>query len=120
MGVLPVFSIPSSAYNLRMEEFKPLRQQEEVRQREMVPGGLYRHCEGLTYRVKGIAPGLNVTGYEQGRPVKSMVEYEQLEDGEYPAGTVWYRDEDDFLGQTEKDGAKINIFELISDQGVEN
>lgn len=59
--------------------------------REMV----VRHVDGLTYRVEGI--GLSTVGYETAHELGGrMVFYTQLEDGSYPAGTNWCKDEEGF------------------------
>lgn len=77
-------------------------------------GAVYRHCEGLSYRVLQLVP--DATGYETTRSVQgSTVIYEQLENGKFPAGTVWARSEADFLGQTMVEGKPKETFELLTD-----
>ena len=59
------------------------------------PGMVVRHVDGLTYRVEGT--GLSTVGYETAHELGGrMVLYVQLEDGSYPAGSYWCKDEEGF------------------------
>ncbi len=84
--------------------------------KQVVVGGIYRHCHGLHYRINSI--GLNVTNYEKGnKTFPRFVVYTQLEAGKFPAGTIWVCDEHDFLGTTKGEkGQVVNIFELVEDK----
>lgn len=88
------------------------------KEREVVIGRTYRHCHGLRYRVDSV--GLNTTGYERGAQILArFVTYTQLEDGKFPAGTVWVREEQDFLGKTSlKNGQLVNTFELAEEERI--
>ena len=57
--------------------------------------GVYQHGAGLRYKVQSVI--LDATDYEQGQEPKKVVLYAQLEDGKFPAGTLWVREEQDFL-----------------------
>ncbi|EKD67132.1 MAG: hypothetical protein ACD_48C00585G0002 [uncultured bacterium] len=87
--------------------------------RQVIVGCIYKHYHGLHYRIDSI--GLNVTGYEKGNNKFPLyVVYTQLEDGKFPAGTVWVREKQDFLGKSKmKDDKEINTFELVEDDNVE-
>lgn len=59
------------------------------------PGTIVRHDEGLLYRVDDIRQSTN--GYEQTHMLGGMVvNYTQLEQGSFPPGTLWSKNEDDF------------------------
>lgn len=62
----------------------------------IIPGMRVRHEEGLLYEVK--YPDANSTiGYEQSHAVGGRaIIYEQLEAGTYPAGKIWFKDEEGF------------------------
>ena len=63
---------------------------------DVQPGGFYRHVEsGRRYRADRIVS--DVTGHEAGRELRCYVEYTQVDDGTYPSGTPWVRDEQDFF-----------------------
>ena len=74
-------------------------------------GTTYLHVpSGKRYRVIDLLP--DATGYEKTHEVGESVRYEQLDDGEkFPAGTIWVRRVEDFLGKTIVDGREVNIFE---------
>lgn len=61
----------------------------------IVAGMIVRHDEGLLYEIEDTRR--STVGYEQTHSVgNTMVNYKQLEDGSYPAGTKWVKDEEGF------------------------
>ncbi len=64
----------------------------------ITPEMLVRHDEadGLLYRVNNV--GAAATGYEKNHQLsgEQIVNYTQLENGDFPVGTVWNREEEDF------------------------
>ena len=105
--------------------------------KEISPGMIYEHCHGRKYQVNSIFHGVleetdeevddvnvfwDATGYETIGKVKRVkkiifdspdsqmiVEYTQLEDGSFPAGTKWLRLKDDFEGEVEG----VKTFSLV-------
>jgi len=61
---------------------------------------IYQHGAGLKYKVDGVI--LDATGYETGEEPKRVVLYTQLEAGKFPEGTLWVREEQDFLANFTK------------------
>lgn len=62
---------------------------------KIVPGMTVVHDEGLHYQVEDVRQSTN--GYEVTHELGGMVvNYTQLEDGSYPAGTKWSKDESSF------------------------
>ena len=60
---------------------------------EILPRTIVRHDEGLLYRVDAIHRN-NTIDYEATRALAGkLIDYTQLEDGEYPAGTQYGKDE---------------------------
>ena len=61
----------------------------------IVPAMTVKHDEGLRYQVDDIRQ--STEGYEHSHELGGMVvNYTQLEDGSYPAGTKWSKSEDGF------------------------
>jgi hypothetical protein len=58
-------------------------------------GVIYKHQEGLLYRVDEIDIH-DVTDYENGVKPKEMILYTQLEKGKYPIGKKWIRKKESF------------------------
>lgn len=65
---------------------------------EIEPGMVVRHdpVGGLLYRVDGIAPDTDDYETTHGLNGLGRVAYTQLEDGGYPAGSPWNKDEGQF------------------------
>ena len=62
---------------------------------EIEPGMVVRHDEGLTYRVEDTRR--STEGYEKTHELGGLVvNYTQLEDGGFPAGTLWSKSEAGF------------------------
>lgn len=62
---------------------------------EIVPDMVVRHVEGLTYRVEDIRDSTN--GYETTHEIGArVVNYVQLEQGTFPPGKKWSKDESGF------------------------
>jgi hypothetical protein len=70
--------------------------------------GVYRHFKGeeRLYRVKRIARDCD-------NPEKKVVVYENLYEGDFPKGTCWIRELEEFMGFKELNGEKIKRFTLI-------
>ena len=65
------------------------------REVRIVPGMYVRHDDGLLYRVDDVRR--STTGYEETHKLDGMmVNYTQLEDGDFKAGTEWQKDEEGF------------------------
>jgi hypothetical protein len=61
----------------------------------IVPGMNVRQDEGLAYKVDDVRR--STIDYEETRKLGGMmVNYTQLEDGDFPAGTKWQKDEEGF------------------------
>lgn len=61
----------------------------------VIPGMTVRHDEGLLYRVDDIRQ--STTGYESTHELGGLVvNYTQLEEGSFPPGTKWSKDEEGF------------------------
>lgn len=61
----------------------------------IVSGMVVRHDEGLTYRVDDVRQ--DTTGYEQTHLLGDrVVNYTQLDQGSFPPGTLWSKDEEGF------------------------
>jgi hypothetical protein len=59
------------------------------------PGMNVRHDDGLTYQVDGVRR--STVGWEETHKLGGMmIDYTQLEDGDFPAGTEWQKDEEGF------------------------
>ena len=67
--------------------------------KEVQIGEIYKHVEGLTYRVDELIS--DATGYEESGKVSQSVLYTQLDAGSYPVGTKWVRDSQDFFDNFE-------------------
>ena len=76
-----------------------------------VIGGRYRHFEGTEYIVDRVV--FNATGYEKTGNLRGKVFYTQVIAGDFPEGTEYERELEDFFGRTMHDGKETNIFELI-------
>lgn len=62
---------------------------------EITPGMAVRHDEGLLYKVDDVRH--SSTGYEiSGELGGLVVNYTQLEEGKFPTGTTWSKDETEF------------------------
>lgn len=63
---------------------------------EIIPGMTVLHDDGLLYRVDRV--DISTDGYEVGHRLNGhlRIAYTQLEDGSYPAGTGWNKDEQEF------------------------
>lgn len=62
---------------------------------DILPGMVVRHDEGLRYQVEDTRQSTN--GYEQTHQLGAMVvNYTQLEQGSFPVGTKWNKDEAGF------------------------
>lgn len=78
---------------------------------DVVIGWVYKHIDWPIYKVYEILP--DATGYESSGSIWKSVRYEQLEDwASYPAGTIWVRRLEDFLGTANRGGEEKDIFEL--------
>jgi hypothetical protein len=63
---------------------------------EIVPKTIVRHDEGLLYRVDKV-DRYNAIGWEEARKLGGkLIDYTQLEDGQFPAGTQYGKDEASF------------------------
>lgn len=85
----------------------------EKLQREIKLDTVYKHTpSGGKYRTIELLH--DATGYESTGEVEESVRYRQITQGEkFPAGTVWVRRTEDFLGTTEVDGREVPIFEEV-------
>lgn len=74
----------------------------KMNQESVVIGGIYLHPDRIRYRVDKVTP--NTTGWEISHKFAGhIVDYTQLDQGDYPPGTEWRRSLDDFL----------NVFEFM-------
>lgn len=61
----------------------------------ILPGTIVQHDEGLLYKVEDIRK--STVDYEKDHKLNGLVvNYTQLEQGSFPAGTKWSKDEDGF------------------------
>ncbi len=61
----------------------------------LIPNSVVRHIDGLTYQIEDVRK--STSGYETSHQLaNNIVNYTQLEDGTYPAGTKWCKPEDEF------------------------
>ena len=61
----------------------------------IIPAMLVMHDEGLMYEVDDVRR--STVSYEETHAIGgTVVNYTQLDDGEFPAGTRWQKDEDGF------------------------
>jgi len=72
-------------------------------------GEVYQHFKGKEKLYRVIAVALDSED-----PKRKIVVYEQLYDSEdFPRGTIWVRELNDFMGEREKDGIKVQRFVKI-------
>lgn len=73
------------------DRIKPMIEQDV----QIESGTIVRHRDGLLYRVKETIP--STIDLEEGGTLEgSVVKYEQLVDGKFPAGSLWAKDEAGF------------------------
>jgi len=72
--------------------------------------GKYRHYSGKEYEVIGIA----LLADNGPKNLKEMTVYRQLGDyGEFPKGTLWVRNLEEFSQEVEVEGKKVKRFERV-------
>lgn len=81
---------------------------------EIIPGMTARHDEGLLYRVDDVRRSTN--GYEVSHELGGLtVNYTQLEQGSFPPGTQWSKDEEGFRTHFTVEEA-LSIFEDLEEK----
>lgn len=76
---------------------------------DITPGMIVKHGQpgGMRYEVEDSR--LNATGWEKTQATNGkVINYTQIEDGKYPAGTKWAREEQDFRQNFSLDVPQIN------------
>ena len=76
---------------------------------EIKPGQIWIHYKGPNKRYEIIAIG------KDSETLEDLVVYKALYQGEFKFGQIWIRPVKEFLEIIEKDGNKINRFELIEE-----
>lgn len=90
---------------------KNLSHDQLVTHQEVIVGATYRGNHGISYKVEN--PLQSATHFESTGKTVPGIRYTQLNQGSYPAGTEWFREEEDFLRGTEVvDGREAPIFSL--------